>query len=246
MSNPFVYQSQSWIGLRGLSSSLESQLEAMYGEQYVQRARQAMGITSASSSNVKDTHMADVAVVERPSTYQPEALTNDDIKEYAELAIAAKLDVNHITAERFKRFLIEQDIPVFNLQEVVKYMDAKALKESKHKNGWYWRPLRGKDHMSNSFTNYVNGGIYTDSYVRNLCPVYDKVIPKHALKKVALIEQLFGDQVKVFVSDYAASRPDPFLMAVIESSSERMKAGEGRFVIDIWDEPGFGLEAQLR
>jgi hypothetical protein len=38
--------------------------------------------------------------------------------------------------------------------------------------------------------------------------------------------------------------PDPFLLAVVWGGN--VHTGEGRFVIDFWDEPGFGLEQMLK
>lgn len=77
--------------------------------------------------------------------------------------------------------------------------------------------------------------------------VYDKLVPLHALKKVKLIEECFKDIVAFFVCDYAPAPhiqyPDPFLMAIIDNPN--LASGEGRFVIDFWDEPGFGLDKQL-
>lgn len=78
--------------------------------------------------------------------------------------------------------------------------------------------------------------------------VYDKLVPAHALKKVIEIEKTFGDKVALFVSDYAPlphiQFPDPFLMAVVPNP--KVNEGVGRFVIDFWDEPGFGLAQQLK
>lgn len=77
--------------------------------------------------------------------------------------------------------------------------------------------------------------------------MYDKLVPIHALRKVAETERDFPDPVSFFVCDYAPAphieHPDPFLMAVVNNA--RLGHGVGRFVIDFWDEPGFGLEAQL-
>lgn len=76
---------------------------------------------------------------------------------------------------------------------------------------------------------------------------YDKLVPIHALRKVAETERDFPDPVSFFVCDYAPAphieHPDPFLMAVINNA--RLNQGVGRFVIDFWDEPGFGLEQML-
>ena len=38
--------------------------------------------------------------------------------------------------------------------------------------------------------------------------------------------------------------PDPFLMAVIPNGD--VGYGVGTFIIDVWDEPGFGLEQRLK
>ncbi len=76
---------------------------------------------------------------------------------------------------------------------------------------------------------------------------YDKLVPIHALRKVAIIEREFAEPVSFFVCDYAPAphieHPDPFLMAVV--NNDRLSKGVGRFVIDFWDEPGFGIEQQL-
>lgn len=77
---------------------------------------------------------------------------------------------------------------------------------------------------------------------------YDKTVPIHALKKVALIEREFKGDVAFFVNDYAPAphiqHPDPFLMAVVPNPL--VDNGTGRFVIDFWDEPGFGLAQMLK
>lgn len=70
-------------------------------------------------------------------------------------------------------------------------------------------------------------------------------MPLHALKKVALAEREFGaDRLVWFVTEYTTQPhvvvdPDPFLMAVVPNQD--VERGVGRFVVDIWDEPGFGV-----
>lgn len=90
----------------------------------------------------------------------------------------------------------------------------------------------------------------SDFYLGELrTPVYERAVPLHALAKAALINEAFGDRVCLFVSDYATpstlfiEKPDPFLLAVIPN--EKVGLGVGRFVIDVWDEPGFGLLDRL-
>jgi hypothetical protein len=79
-------------------------------------------------------------------------------------------------------------------------------------------------------SDYWNGGV-----------VYGKPVPLHALKRVAMIERELGKKKIAFaVSDYATEphiKPDPFLLAIIPNSN--VGEGVGRFVIDVWDEPGF-------
>ena len=77
---------------------------------------------------------------------------------------------------------------------------------------------------------------------------YDKLIPIHALRKVAETEKEYADPVAFFVCDYAPAphieHPDPFLMAVVNNA--RLAQGVGRFIIDFWDEPGFGIEQMMK
>lgn len=73
---------------------------------------------------------------------------------------------------------------------------------------------------------------------------YDKVVPLRALKRMAAIEKGYEKPVHFLVSDYATQphiKPDPFLLAVIPGIPSDM----GRFVIDFWDEPGFGIDKML-
>ena len=77
---------------------------------------------------------------------------------------------------------------------------------------------------------------------------YDRAVPIHALRKVAMIEKAFKGDVGFLVNDYALAahivNPDPFLMVVIPNP--KLNIGIGRFVIDFWDEPGFGIEQMIK
>jgi hypothetical protein len=197
-------------------------------------------------------------------------LPEQQLAEYAELAASIGLAPPDLTIEAVKKYLADNDIPVFSLSEVVAYMDKKAADESRHKCGWEWRPLRDKDNMPVSFgtaasrratkgekieitaasdhygqtTHYFPG---SSTAVIDKPKPYDRLVPMHALRKVAALEKAFGDKVKFLVSDYALAPaiqyPDPFLMVVVENP--HIANGTGRFVVDFWDEPGFGIEQQL-
>lgn len=201
----------------------------------------------------------------------------DDLAEYAEIAAAVGIAVPHLDVERFKLLLVALDLPIFSLAEVVSYMDRKAHAESKERAGWHWCPLRERDHRAIRFgtkaqaenrqyepphplipgSDYYEGattvryqdhtGKLAEYQTQRSSNPYDKTVPLHALKKVALIEKSYTGDVAFFVCDYALApqviMPDPFLMAVIPNDA--VASGVGRFILDFWDEPGFGVAQQM-
>jgi hypothetical protein len=97
----------------------------------------------------------------------------------------------------------------------------------------------------------VNAGhVQADNWRTMRSPAYTRTLPLHALKKIALIEREFTAGKPVFlVTDYATAphimvNPDPFLMAVIPNSA--VGFGKGRFIIDVWDEPGFDIDRMVK
>jgi hypothetical protein len=105
------------------------------------------------------------------------------------------------------------------------------------------------DHYAGGLTVVQQWSGAAHEFVRdqNAAP-YDRAVPLHALKKVALIEREHEGDVAFFVSDYAPRpqirHPDPFLMAVVPNASVHI--GVGRFILDFWDEPGFGVERMVK
>jgi hypothetical protein len=188
-----------------------------------------------------------------------QGLGASDLAEYATVAEELGFAPTDLLIEQFKTFLADQDIPVFALSEVVPYMDKKAACESKDQAGWEWRPLRTVDERDMTFgekskrVHYIDLKVdeiktASDRYKKGEQKVYDKVVPLHALKKVQMIMRVFGDKIAFFVADYAPSPKieyaDPFLMAVVPNAE--VASGKGRFVIDFWDEPNFGIEKMLK
>lgn len=191
----------------------------------------------------------------------PEALkgyNRDQLAEYSEIAGEIGFSPAGLRVEEFKSYLIESGITVFSLKTVTEFMDAKSKAEGQGW-GWNWCPLRAEDRILAKEKGLVFGRpagrninnewsqSATDHFTADN-PLYGHVIPLHALKKVARIEKEFGTKKVMFaVSDYApapAFRVDPFLLAVIPNATAAR--GEGRFVIDVWDEPGFGIEQMLQ
>jgi len=121
-------------------------------------------------------------------------------------------------------FLRQKRIKIYKYDEVDKWLVKKA-KESEVVN-WYWRPLRIKDKLEKN--NSLS------------CEVYDKLIPLHALEKLKLIENEFGNQVSFYVSDYTSDVPDPFIMVVPKNINTNVDVKDYIIIFDMWDEPGFG------
>lgn len=208
-----------------------------------------------------------------PVSAKLQSYSPEQIAEYAEVAAAVGVAPYDLVVEEFKTYLRGKDFPVYDLSTVVSFMDAKSKAEGQGW-GWNWLPLREKDRIQahfgteatrreRSFRSFSTDPVWegedrpaSDHYTPArhiggshvaMTQIYDKVVPLHALKKVALIEKEFRHPVAFMVSDYApapAFKADPFLMVVIQNNS--LRTGEGRFVIDVWDEPGFGIEHMLK
>lgn len=175
------------------------------------------------------------------------------LAEYETLAKQVGMKAPLAEVEAFRIFLMQHQITIFGLEEVIKYMDAKAKTESDN-GGWLWRPLRNKDNIDFRFGKEASRDDYnrmrqrSSDYFRHGQDSYQHTIPLHALRKVAHIEKNFKrGKVAFMVSDYAPKPairyPDPFLMVVVPNPEVRL--GTGRFVIDFWEEPGFGLAQQF-
>jgi hypothetical protein len=164
-------------------------------------------------------------------------------------------------------------------------MDQVAERNNPTGFGWHWCPVREKDgkiglafgtpseqaerieRMGNSVISHtMTSRSPASDYYSDKTRPYTRIIPLHALKKIALIERGFHpDKARFLVSDYVPVphtiiktevakpvplpppprvNPDPFLMAVIPNGD--VGHGVGTFIIDVWDEPGFGLEQCLK
>lgn len=270
-----------------------------------------------------------VAVLERPpesnkprATVDTSRMDADLIADYRKTCEEIGVDPRDIVVEEFRHFLAANDIPSFNLREVVSYMDDLTAKDNPTKLGWHWCPVRPKDaevpmawgkpsevnyglvrmgadrpertpasdfYQSHNFYNgddfgwsggmimaglvgrtgtvhpsdpataaeamqaEIDGTFHRRAQIRAFwsspSPAYTRTLPLHALKKIALIEREFKHRVVFLVTEYTTTpdiviNPDPFLMAVIPNSA--VSHGKGRFIIDIWDEPGFGIERMLK
>src|SRR5258706_1542736 len=202
---------------------------------------------------LKQRTLEPIKAVAKPIASQVETMKESALQEYENIAIEAGYQSHDFTIQKFKTFLETNNIPTFNLQEVIKYMNHKATVEGK--NRWGWKTLLkdqysvlGKRSSNWNDENCYFGSGRSNSYEYNNGR-YTRAVPIHALKKVIAIRKVFGDEIMFLISDYDLKPeyiergPDPFLMAI--TPNHEIKRGVGQFVIDFWDEPGFGLEQQL-
>lgn len=256
------FNAWNWTG-RGEDPQLKDRLATANREMQQLRVRgdQAVNVEPAPKPEY-------VPIKYNPVATQVDGYTEDQLKEYAEVAEAVGVSPVDMIVEEFKAYLRKQEFPVYDLKTVVSFMDEKSRHEGKGW-GWSWLPLREKDRIKAYFGKEATrreptwGGNMSgqdrpssDFYSAHRhigmgqtvsTDIYSKTVPLHALKKVAKIEQEFRHTVAFMVCDYApapAFKSDPFLMAVIQNN--RLDEGYGRFVIDVWDEPGFGLEHMLK
>lgn len=198
-------------------------------------------------------------------------VSEEALTQYQAVAERIGFETMDLMIERFKLFMQKNDLPIYDLRAVVKYMDAVAKRDNSTGYGWHWLPLRKADaevqYMAFGTASSADGWMrgfgdrsekrpasdyfITDWYNGSSMvkiPPYSKIVPIHALERVERIEKEFGARKFVFaVTDYATEphiRPDPFLMVIVPNP--RVAEGVGRFVIDVWDEPGFGITEMVK
>ena len=195
-----------------------------------------------------ETAQAEIAELERiaaipfPTARVPLRLVESQKqRSYEEVAQSLGFVPSELTRAQLLEFFEVESIKLYDYNQVSAWLTKKKQQaEAEH---WCWRALREKDIL----TGYHWGcdiekrgrsdGFYSKSWQ---CRPYERLVPLHALEKVVKIEAKFGDRVKFFVSDYATSDVDPFIMvrpAMCDSGTN----AEYNLIFDAWDEPGFGV-----
>lgn len=177
-----------------------------------------------------------------PEASIPKSLVGSDKQcSYEELAKKLGFAPAELTRAQLLAFFEGELIKLYNYEQVQTWLIAKK-EEAKAKN-WCWRSLRERDVVTSYSWGWddENSG-WGDGFYSSKdwnCRPYERLVPAHALEKVAKIEAKFGDRVKFFVSDFASSNPDPFIM-VRPAMSISGEEAEYYMIFDVWDEPGFG------
>lgn len=172
---------------------------------------------------------------------KPDLVHSDQLVNYRGVQITPE-NVSAIMAS----FCAENNIPIYKMEQVVKYMDKIVAVErrrlKKPRLLWYWQKLRTYDlsevWVKNSGQYKKLGKLgfhYSLPYADDF---YSFPIPKYILERVQKVISKFEfptDNVKrvdvyAAVSHYKSAFPDPFMRVTI--------CGE-HFVIGVWDEPSF-------
>ncbi len=177
--------------------------------------------------------------------------SQENMEEYLEVAKRLNVRVAGIAGQQFLNFMRLVDLPIYHLPTVAKYMDRISARDG-FGHGWVWKPLRIKDHEAIfgsardillSTSMFLSSrdirDVRSDS-IRSQHTVYDKPVPLRVLKRLERIEKESPVKVSFLVSDYATRddiAPDPFLLAYLNTAE--------RYVVDFWDEPGFGLNQMI-
>lgn len=198
---------------------------------------------------VDEAALAEVAELERmaaisfPTARVPLRLVESKKqRSYEEVAQSLGFFPTELTRAQLLEFFEDEGIKLYDYDQVNAWLGKKKA-EAKAEL-WCWRPLREKDVITgyrwgyNRQTDKWNDGFYSSTDKSWECRPYARLVPQHALEKVARIEARFGDRVKFFVSDYAAPDVDPFIM--VRPTMCNDGGAEYRLVFDAWDEPGFG------
>jgi hypothetical protein len=179
---------------------------------------------------VEPPRRARAAVVEKPVGDRWKVVGPVPSPEYLEVAERIGLKSLPVMKSRVEHFLANVvGWPVYRYERVMAYLQYIADRDTGYAGdgGWAgmgrtvptWLPFREKDRKG------AGNGHHQ---------LYEREVPLHALQKIDRVEAEFPEApISFWVSDYKVERPDPFLMMKVCQNET------ARWVIDVWDEPGW-------
>jgi len=184
-----------------------------------------------NASLVEDILQETIRVIKPQPTLVKEKV--DNLTDYETLARKLDFYPAALLEQQLLNHFAEGNIPLFNYDEVDRYLRDQIKGSAEY---WIWRPLRSKDKPDGWHWgpirrnhNWDHNGSYKDGWAWR---PYDKSVPLYILEQVHEIESQFDEGPLFFVSDYAVSNPDPFIMVTALDVK--------RIVFGMWDEPNFG------
>lgn len=153
-----------------------------------------------------------------PQSAKP-SMTKSESSDYMSLATRAELlDSPAILKERILTFLRDENIPVYNIEDVTQYLNHKVGKGS-----WHWSAVYPK-HLP------IKGGTNINGIPIGRWDVYNQKIPSPVLETIHKIRTVFPD-MEFCISTPGTLYEDPFL--AIHANDIDF------FVVERWDEPAF-------
>lgn len=122
-------------------------------------------------------------------------------------------------------------LKVYDFDKVDGYLMREARKRGPNFR-WLWKPMRDKDLK---IVRTLQQNIPQSAGIIDW-QIYSQQIPMQAMVHAKAIIDQIQDAV-FFVTDYEAVKPDPFLAV----STRNLLEGGKLWIIDQWDEPGFGV-----
>ena len=138
----------------------------------------------------------------------PERIVDASLQHsYEELSTLLGFDPAELTRAQLLAFFEEHNIALYDYGQVEARLTKK--KDEAGKKHWCWQAFREED-IVKKFRWGFQDSTPTDGYYSGKkweCRPYERLIPRHALEKVALIREHFGERVKFFVSDLSQQTP---------------------------------------
>lgn len=170
---------------------------------------------------------AHAATIEKPQPVAPsgqkvKAESKEMVESYKTLAQKLGFNPLQLKNEEFKLFLKENNIPIYDYNHVLKYLNE-LVDQSGSRKSIVWSPLRQKerDAILKSETRPINDRLNSN--------IYQQIVPLSVLQTIEKINDAFPD-AQFFVSEIT-NIPDPFLAVGF--------AGLPLTIVDFWAEPGF-------
>lgn len=176
------------------------------------------------TSVLTDTEEKTQEPLKKPESEDIEKISFDE--EYQKLADELGLAVDHGEEAKLRAAVVDAGVGNYDRGDVDRYMRSIAKSRV-----WVWRPLRKAD--VGKINKLGDRNVFTHGTVTGGTP-YAHPVPMPALLTVKQISEKCPSAL-FFVSDYAAQRPDPFLMVTTEQLFEK----DVYFIVERWDEPGF-------
>ena len=229
---------------RRYNAELRFKAEQLSAQQQLARMGIAQGLYDAAANAYAAPVVTDapaaVAVAELPAIekHSIDCAPHPDA-EYVALATSLGIELPVFFQAELEKYFAANFIDVYPMEAVNKYMQAmltrESMKDASQRYYWFWRPLRAVDVATCKLSRgriAANSPVPIGGDVRGYEPdPYARPVPFPVLQTVKAISDTFGERVAFFVSDYAAVKPDPFLMV--------SAPGCPGYVIERWDEPGF-------